>query len=175
MKLSIKEIVLVALFTSLIAVGAFIKIPVSIVPITMQTLFVLSAALILPKNLAVLSTLLYLFIGLMGVPVFANGGGPMYVLQPSFGYLIGFVICAFVVSKYKDRASNQLLLCFAGMLIIYLVGMVYFFLLKYFVYGILTSWGFIFYYLFLVYLPGDILSCILAVFISKRLSKVAAK
>lgn len=99
--MKIKDMCLCALFAVLIAVGAFIKLPVSIVPITLQTLFVILAALVLKKK-AVYSVLLYVGMGLLGLPVFTSGGGISYVLVPSFGYLIGFIVCSWFVGNYTD-------------------------------------------------------------------------
>ena len=75
MKISAKDLTLVALFSALIAVGAFIKIPFLLVPITLQTLFIVLSALVLERKLAVLSVIVYIMIGLVGFPIFANGGG----------------------------------------------------------------------------------------------------
>lgn len=171
----VKTMCICSMFSVLIAVGAFIKIPISIVPITLQTLFVVLAGLLLGKKKATLSVLVYIIIGLVGIPVFANGGGITYVLQPTFGYLIGFLISAYFIgmmsTKYQSTKS-MFLISILGMLIIYLVGMLYFGFIQYFYYGITFKMGWILYYLFLVYLPGDFISCVIAVFIAKRLLQV---
>ena len=65
MKISTKELTFVALFSALIAVGAFIKIPFLLVPITLQTLFIVLSALVLERKLAVLSVIVYIMIGLV--------------------------------------------------------------------------------------------------------------
>ncbi|NCC54715.1 MAG: biotin transporter BioY, partial [Erysipelotrichia bacterium] len=106
MKLSIKSMCLCSLFAVLIAVGAFIKIPISIVPITLQTLFVVLAGIILGKRDAFISVLLYIVIGLIGIPVFANGGGIAYVLQPSFGYLLGFMLVAYFIGYFSESVEK---------------------------------------------------------------------
>ena len=74
-----------AIFTALIAVGAFIKIPVPVVPFTLQLLFTTLARMILGAGAGAVSVLVYLLIGLAGIPVFTGGGGIGYVLQPTFG------------------------------------------------------------------------------------------
>jgi len=96
------DTVLIPLFTALTAVGAFIKIPIPHVPFTMQTVMVMFAGLILGGRRGALSQLLYLVLGLMGLPIFAQGGGPAYVLQPSFGFLLGFIPGAFVIGKILE-------------------------------------------------------------------------
>ena len=87
MKNKVNDLVMISLFAALTAVGAFIKIPIPHVPLTLQTLMVMFAGLILGSRRGALSQLLYLVIGLLGIPIFAQGGGPGYVLQPSFGFL----------------------------------------------------------------------------------------
>ena len=84
------RLVLCALFAALIAVGAFIKIPIPYIPLTLQTLFTMLAGLMLGGRLGAISVCVYVAIGLAGLPVFTQGGGQMYVLKPTFGYLIGF-------------------------------------------------------------------------------------
>ena len=86
MKLKTKELTTCALFAALIVVGAFIKIDI---PLPMYTMsfyitvgfFVLMAGFLLGAKLASLSVIVYLCIGLVGVPVFAAGGGPTYILK----------------------------------------------------------------------------------------------
>jgi biotin transport system substrate-specific component len=68
--MKVKEITLVALLTSLTAMGAFISIPMVPAPITMQSIFVLLSGILLGPILGALSQILYLLIGLMGVPSF---------------------------------------------------------------------------------------------------------
>lgn len=174
-KLSTKEMCECSLFAVLIAIGAFIKIPVSIVPITLQTLFVVMAAMILGPRKAVTSVLLYIIIGLLGIPVFANGGGLAYVLQPSFGYLLGFVLAAWFIgslTKLKIGFWKSLLISVAGMLIIYLLGMIYFYLIERYVYNITYGWQWMIYFLFIVYLPGDMLSCFVATYLSRKINRL---
>lgn len=122
--------ILIALFTALTAVGAFIKIPIPPVPITLQLAFVAYAGIFLGARNAMISQLLYIMIGLIGIPIFANGGGITYVFQPTFGYLIGFMLCATVIGYGVDRVKK---LTFAGVFswsvlglaLVYLVGVLY--------------------------------------------------
>lgn len=94
---------LCALFTVLIAVGAFIKIPVPVVPFTLQFLFTMMAGLLLGGRLGALSVGLYAVLGLAGLPIFAEGGGFWYVLKPSFGYIIGFVLGSYVTGRMTEH------------------------------------------------------------------------
>lgn len=125
-----RDLVLIALFTALTAVGAFIKIPIPPVPITLQLAFVAYAGIFLGAKRAMISQLLYLMIGLIGIPIFANGGGITYVFQPTFGYLIGFMLCATVIGYGVDRMKKVTFgSVFAwsglGLALVYLVGVPY--------------------------------------------------
>ena len=161
MKISTKELTFVALFSALIAVGAFIKIPFLLVPITLQTLFVVLSALVLERRLAVLSVIVYIMIGLVGFPIFANGGGINYIFSPTFGYLLAFIFATYFISSFKEK--NIYISTAIGMLIIYALGMIYFVFIQYVLNGKVYLISYLFYNLFLVFLPGDILSCVVAI------------
>ncbi|MFW6264876.1 MAG: biotin transporter BioY [Bacillota bacterium] len=124
-----RNMTLVAIFTALTAIGAFIRIPLPFVAITLQTIFVFMAGILLGKKLGALSQLLYVGIGLIGIPIFTEGGGPGYVLQPSFGFLISFIIAAYVIGLILEKKEinyiNTLLASFAGLIITYLIGVPY--------------------------------------------------
>ncbi len=124
------QIVLCGLFTALIAVGAFIKIDL-VVPITLQSLFVVLAGQVLGARGGAASALTYMLMGLAGLPVFAQGGGLMYVLKPGFGYIIGFILCAFVAGfvAHRRKTPSAGYLYFSGitgLACIYAVGLAYF-------------------------------------------------
>jgi biotin transport system substrate-specific component len=125
--LSARELSLIALFAALTGVGGFIRIPIPYVPLTLQTLMVMFAGLILGGRLGALSQLVYILVGLMGIPIFAHGGGPGYVLQPTFGYLLGFVCGAYIIGKITERSDSLkhsllFLALVAGTLAIYVPG-----------------------------------------------------
>ena len=60
-------------------------------------------ALLLGRKWGTISLVLYLALGLVGLPIFSSGGGPAYVLQPSFGYIIGFAIGGFFAAWYREK------------------------------------------------------------------------
>ena len=113
MNLKTKEITICAMFAALIAIGAFIKIdiplPMYTMHFTFQWFFVLMAGFLLGAKLASLSVLVYLCIGLTGVPVFAAGGGPTYIFRPGFGFLLGFVLAAFLIGLLTEKLRQQFL------------------------------------------------------------------
>jgi biotin transport system substrate-specific component len=97
---SLRGMVYASLFGALTAVGAYIIIPLPPVPITLQTLFLGLAGTLLGGRLGALSQVVYLLLGVIGLPVFAGGKAGLGVLfGPTGGYLIGFVAAAFVIGK----------------------------------------------------------------------------
>ncbi|NSW87104.1 MAG: biotin transporter BioY, partial [Syntrophobacteraceae bacterium] len=71
----LQKIVYASLMAALIAVGAYIHVPIGPVPIVLQNLFVLLAALLFGPRWALASMGIYLFVGAMGIPVFSGGRG----------------------------------------------------------------------------------------------------
>ena len=176
----LKSLVVCALFAALIAVGAFVQIPLPMGDyFTLQFMFVLLAGIILGPYWGTLSVLLYLFIGLVGFPVFAAGGGIGYVLRPSFGYLIGFAVTAFVtgwVARPKAHEKrpiwHYLLAVFAGMLVTYAIGFAYkYAILNFYTHETTTLWMILLASLPLD-IPGDFILCLVSAAIGPRLQKI---
>ncbi len=170
MKISTKEMVLIAMFTALTAVGAFLSIPLGNVPISLQSLFTIMSGLILGSKLGALSQLVYVLLGLCGVRIFAGfSGGFESVLAPSFGYLIGFIFASYIVGKIahtkKDLNFKRILLAsIVGTFVIYLFGIPY----MYFILNKLMAKNISFMTALktgcLIFLPGDFLKAIVASF-----------
>ena len=76
-----KSMIYCGLFTALIAAGAFIKIPVPVVPFTLQYLFTMLAGLFLGSRRGMISVVAYMLLGLAGLPIFSEGGGIWYIFQ----------------------------------------------------------------------------------------------
>lgn len=173
-----KNMILAGLFVALIAIGAFIKVPVPVVPFTLQFLFTMLAGLLLGAKWGFLSVAMYIFIGLIGFPIFAQGGGISYIFQPSFGYIIGFAIGAYVtglIANMEDRPDYPRLLLanFSGLAIVYLFGMVYYYLISsLYLKAPIGLWP-LFLYGFILAVPGDILLCLLGSVLGKRLIPLA--
>ncbi|MFQ5834384.1 MAG: biotin transporter BioY [bacterium] len=101
----------VATFTILTALGAFVWIPLPFtpVPITLQTFFVLLGGAILGRKLGASSQLLYLGLGGLGLPIFAGvSGGLSRLVGPTGGYLIGFVLAAYLVGRMTKKKRGSL-------------------------------------------------------------------
>lgn len=166
-----------SLFVTLIIAGAFIKIPVPVVPFTLQFLFTMLAAIFLGGRLGSLSVIVYMILGLVGVPVFSSGGGLGYVLVPSFGYIIGFIIGTYVegtLLEKKERLSyGSILICnFINLIIVYLTGMAYYYLVCNYVLGTPIGFWPLILYCFIMVVPGDIVLCLISAYLGKRLIPV---
>jgi len=172
--LSARELSLVALFAALTGIGGFIRIPIPYVPLTLQTLMVMFSGLMLGGRLGALSQLVYILVGLMGIPIFAHGGGPGYVLQPTFGYLVGFVCGAYIIGTITERGDPlQRSLLFvalvAGTLAIYVPGITVLYLNLNFIQQKAVSLSTVIKIGCLVVLPGDIIKIFLVLYLGPLL------
>ena len=172
-----KNLINCSLFTALIAVGAFIKIPIPVVPFTLQFLFTTLAGLLLGSRKGTISVVAYMLLGLAGLPIFSEGGGIWYIFKPSFGYIIGFCLGTFVTGLIAERMKEKtipryLLANFTGLLIVYAAGMVYYYVICNYVIDTPIAVGPLFLYCFLLAVPGDICLCILAAILVKRVKPI---
>ena len=172
--------VLCGVFTTLIAVGAFIKVPVPVVPFTLQFLFTMMAGLLLGGRKGALSVGVYILLGLVGLPVFAEGGGFWYILKPSFGYLLGFMLAAYVTGTMVERKKKLLTgwviaVNFLGLFIVYAAGMIYYYVICNYVIDTPIAIGPLFLYCFVLAVPGDICLCILAAILTVRVRPMFQK
>ena len=177
---STKKIVLCGLFVALMAIGAFIRIPIPMLPITLQSMFVMYAAVVLGGKLGALSVLVYVIMGLIGVPVFAEGGGIWYVMKPSFGYLIGFVIGAFVTGIMIEKARKLSFgMCFAaniaGLAVVYIIGLIYYYVISNYVIEVPIAVWPLFLHCFLLTIPGDICISVIVAATTKRIKGAVEK
>ena len=126
--LSIRGMVYASMFGAATAVGAYVMIPLPPVPITLQTLILSLAAALLGGIYGALSQVVYVLMGLMGLPVFAGGKAGFGVLfGPTGGYLIGFIAGAYVIGemismKTKPGFLWTALSILSGTLVIYFIG-----------------------------------------------------
>lgn len=171
--LDVNEMILCALFAALIAVGAFLKIPIPYIPFTLQFLFTNLAGLLLGKKKGLISVCLYIFIGLAGIPVFTQGGGPSYIFQPSFGYIIGFAagtwFAGFISEHGDNRIKTYILAGFANFAVMFAFGLVYFYIIMNFYAGEPIGLWQTLMVGFITFIPGDVLIVIASAYISRRL------
>ncbi|OUP49872.1 biotin transporter BioY [Lachnoclostridium sp. An181] len=180
----VRDMVLGALFTALICLGAFMQITIPLEPFpmhfTMQFYFVLLAGLLLGGRRGCVSVCIYLSIGLCGIPIFASGGGPSYILRPTFGFLISFALASWIVGKLTeiwrpDKTAGYLFICLFGFAAMYVCGMCYFYIVSNYIIHIPVSWGLVFINCFAVTAAGDLALCILAAVSAKQLYAIMRK
>ena len=130
--LDIKEICYVAMFTAVIAIMAQISIPLPLgVPLTMQTFAITLAAVVLGAKFSAYSTVIYLLLGAIGVPVLANfSAGFDKFVGPTGGFLISFPIMAFIIgygAEHKDMFKGAFVVfLILGTVANYVVGVIMF-------------------------------------------------
>lgn len=125
MKLSTKQMMLAALMAALLSVSAQLAVPIGDTPFTMQMLVVFVLPFLLRPMPAFAAMGIYLLLGLLGLPVFAAGGGGIaYVLKPSFGFLLGMTLiaplCSFVSLRIKPKKPAGRLVLTGGCMAAYL-------------------------------------------------------
>jgi biotin transport system substrate-specific component len=123
----LKMTVYSSLFVALIAVGAFIAIPIGPVPIVLQNMFVLLAGLLLGPLWGLACVAVYLIIGFAGLPVFAGGtSGLGKIFGPTGGYLLGYLPCVFITAGVSKGLGKKLpfdiLAMVLGSLVVYAAG-----------------------------------------------------
>jgi biotin transport system substrate-specific component len=172
MKLTAKYITLIPFFTALTIIGAFVRIPFPLAPLTLQTLFVLLSGMVLGPVYGAVSQLLYVLTGLLGLPVFVSGGGPGYIFNPTFGFILSFIPMAYAAGILYRR-FHVMVAGTAAFIICYLIGLPYLYMIFNYHLEIKKTLGDVMSGAMLVFLPGDILKTVLAAYLCVQLKKRA--
>ncbi len=142
--MTLRSALFIALFTALIIVGAFIHVPVPLVPITLQTLFVFLAALFLGAKFATFAVLLYILMGIVGLPVFAGGTSSIaHILAPSGGFIIAFIPASFIIGILKGKPKylwHNVIICILATLVVYAIGTAWFHIAREIIHQEKQSW-----------------------------------
>ncbi|MDR0813551.1 MAG: biotin transporter BioY [Oscillospiraceae bacterium] len=137
--MKLKDLVVIAVFAALLCVLAPVAVPVGPVPITLATFVIYLAAFVLGTKRAVAAVLLYLLLGLIGIPVFAGFvGGFQKFTSPTAGYLVGYLPLAAIAGLRVPRRSSgfysprnialPILLAVLGTVVLYALGTAWFML-----------------------------------------------
>lgn len=177
--MKVKEIVICSLFAALMAIGANVSsfLMIGSVPITLQLLFAILAGGLLGSRLGSISMIVYLLLGLVGAPVYAQfKGGLGSLLSPTFGFVISFIFVAYVAGKFFE-SNKQSILRYVGVgvlviIVNYFPGTNYMYAaFKYwaaapdgFSYTMAWSW-------MVAYLPLDIVVTVLSLVLVPRLQR----
>ena len=103
----IRATVITALFAPLIASGAYIAVPIGPIPITLQSLFIISAGLVGGRRIGVSAVGVYLLAGAVGLPVFSGGtGGLAHLIGPTGGFLLGAFPAVFISGLFSDLSES---------------------------------------------------------------------
>jgi biotin transport system substrate-specific component len=167
----LRMMVFASLFAALTAAGAYIQIPIpfSPVPFTLQVLFVLLAGSMLKSKWGSLSMIVYALLGIAGLPVFSGGSsGIGVILGPTGGYIIGFILAAYVIGKLSEKTENNSRRRFVinafnmsiGILVIYTCGVFQLMMVAEMGFSTAFALG------VLPFLPGEILKTAVAAYIA---------
>ena len=172
-KSKLQDVIYCSIFVTLMIVTAFIKIPFPLVPLTMQFAVSNLAGILLGKKNGAVCVAVYILLGLIGLPVFANGGGVAYVLMPTFGYILGMAAGTWaagtVVEIKKDYGYKTTMVAGAVNLIcVYAIGFAYLLIINGAYLGVEINLKQLFVMAVLVSLPGDIIKCIVSSLLAKR-------
>lgn len=172
-----RDLMLCAMFTALTAIGAFIRIPIPIMPFTLQITFTTLAGLLLGSKKGAVSVGVYVLMGLIGIPVFTQGGGLGYIAKPSFGFLIGFIIGAYITGLISERKTNPsygriILASISGMMCVYIVGTIYFYIICNYIINTPVTIFTATISCFVLVAPGNLILTILSAVIAKRIIPV---
>jgi len=156
-----------ALFVALIAIGGIISFPtpISEIHFSLQILFVLLAPLVLGPVFGTIACAIYVLLGVIGLPIFAGmRAGPVVLIGPTGGYLIGFIISA-PFSGLLSKKVQPLIALSVALLIIYIIGVLQFSYVTKITFkaGIIGG--------VLPFLPFDILKLLIAYFVYLKLPK----
>lgn len=168
-----RDLILTALFAALTAAGAFLRIPTPISSFTLQVFFSCLAGVLLGPKYGALSQLVYVLLGLAGLPVFTTGGGLGFLLQPTAGFALGLIALAAVSGALSDRLGGGFrgicVACLAGEAALYIIGLPYMHLiLTLYLQRQQTVWQTIWGGM-LIFLPWDLLKIAACGLIGKRL------
>lgn len=133
-RLSVRETVFVAVMAAVMCVFAPLSIPMGAVPLSLATLVVYLDGALLGKAKGCAAVIVYIFIGLAGVPVFSGFiGGLAAVTGITGGYIIGYIPCAYITALFAQRFGGRILAMAAGMVLgtaaLYIFGTAWYMLL----------------------------------------------
>jgi len=167
---NLRKTVHCALFTALIIIGAYISIPIPVgpVPIALADFFVMLTGLFMGAKYGMLIVILYLALGILGMPVFSSGGaGLAFILGPTGGFLMGYLPLVTVIGFSTPKQSYSLIRTLIGIVIgnifLYALGIIWLRM------SLDLSWGLSIASGLTPFLPGTIIKIIVALGISRTL------
>lgn len=168
-----RMLALCSMLCALIIIGAYIRLPFP-VPVTLQLLFTNLGALLLGRKWSWIPPLLYLCLGLAGLPVFATSSGLGSVLSVSFGFTVGFVpgaaLSGAIAEKSKSTAS-LILASTVNVICVYLCGTLYYFGLCNLYLGEAATLSYALYVCVVPFILPDIVKIAISILLYRKLTK----
>ena len=169
-KSNTRQLTLVGVIAAVTCILGPLSLPIGIVPISLTNLVIYFAVYVLGRKRATLSYLVYLFIGLIGLPVFSGfSGGFTKLFGPTGGYLIGFIFMAFISGIFIDKFLTKIYMCFLGMILgtiaTYIFGTAWLAYQAHLTFNAALSVG------VLPFIPGDIVKMVIASLIGPQIRK----
>lgn len=172
--LSVTQMTTVAILTAVTCVLGPLSIPIGAVPISFTNLAIYISLYLLGMKLGTLSYVIYLFIGLVGVPVFSSfTGGAGKLFGPTGGYLVGFIFLALIAGFFIERYPKRPVICFLGMVLG--TAVCYAFGTAWLAYEASLSFQAALFAGVIPFLPGDFAKIIISIFLGSKLRTALQK
>ncbi len=178
---AIRSIAKMAMLLALLIVSSYISINTGVLKFTLQLLVIFIIGLCSTMLESVIIVSLYIILGVLGLPIFANfGGGFAYLLSPTFGFVYSFLIGVMVMQIIKNafkkiqkyKILEYTLMCLACLFVVYLIGLIHF----YFVYNYYldksSTFGNAIMLTVVPYIPFDILKIVVAIITKLTIDKI---
>lgn len=169
-RMSTRQLTLIGVMTAVTCVLGPLSLPIGLVPISLTNLAIYFAVYILGRKRGTISFMVYLLIGLIGLPVFSGfSGGFPKLAGPTGGYLIGFIFMAFISGIFIDKFQDKIYMCFLGMvlgtIVTYLFGTAWLAYVANMPFNKALTVG------VLPFIPGDLVKMIIAALIGPQIRK----
>ncbi len=169
-----RDMILIGLFAAIICICAPFSIPIGAVPLSLSTFAIYLAAIVLGAKKGTYAVIIYILLGIIGLPVFSGfQGGIGKVLGVTGGYIIGYIPCVFiagaVIEKYADKKVAYVAALILGTLVLFVFGTIWF---------MVQSGNSLAYSLsacVLPFIPGDAIKIAVAVVVGYKLRAYAFK
>ena len=169
-KINTHQLTLIGVMAAVTCILGPLSLPIGIVPISLTNLAIYFSVYVLGQKRGTLSYIVYLFIGLIGLPVFSGfSGGFTKLFGPTGGYLIGFIFMAFISGIFIDKFSNKIYMSFLGMIlgtiVAYILGTAWLAYQAHLTFNATLSIG------VLPFIPGDVAKMVIASLIGPQIKK----
>ena len=169
-KINTRQLTLIGVMAAVTCILGPLSLPIGVVPISLTNLVIYFAVYVLGKKRATLSYIVYLFIGLIGLPVFSGfSGGFTKLFGPTGGYLIGFIFMSFISGIFIDKFLSKIYMCFLGMvlgtIVTYILGTTWLAYVAHMGFYKALTVG------VLPFIPGDVVKIIIASLIGPQIKR----